>query len=152
MATNIVANRTSSTCIPFPKAMERGRKVCRGPLATLVTLPQPVRGDELLREWGWLKDNAKDWGNEDVVGDVDLERVRRSAELSRAVAEVRGVAFDDCSMRRDIAAWRLRVQTRAQVKDWLEALGVDWGAAKTPEDALFFVFRCLRSPGGPTCA
>lgn len=141
----------SAAVVRFPHPMKRGAKVRRGPCAQMLHFPAPLSGSDLHAEWYWLSDHHHDWNDEklpepDDLADFDQAKFDRGRWLHDAVREGMGrLPLTENEMRRDIAKWRMEIEKRVQVKDWLETLGVDWKEAKKPETALFFAFDSLQA-------
>jgi hypothetical protein len=147
-----------STIVRFPRAMKRGAKVRRGPCAQIVQFPAPLAGAELRAEWFWLKNNHCGWNDERLPTSDDLTAFDE-ARFDRAMVTNRIVRFafgeapiTEVEMRQDIAKWRAQIEKRAQVKDWIEELGVDWKNAFEPEQALFFIYDRLHASEQPASA
>lgn len=141
----------NAAVIRFPRPMKRGAKVRRGPSAQMLQFPALLSGAELYAEWQWLSDHADRWEDEELpesddLADFDQSKFDRQRRLQDMVREHLGrePKMDD-DLRRDVAKWRAQIEKRAQVKDWLETLGVDWEEAFKPERALFFAFDCMHS-------
>lgn len=139
----------TAAMIQFPRQMKRGPKVRRGPCAQILHFPAPLTGDELHAEWFWLRGVRDRWDHERLPTPADLEAFDK-AKFDSAMGTIRIVRMSfgkapitESEMRQDIAKWRAQIEKRAQVKDWLEELGVDWKEAFEPERALFFAFDKL---------
>lgn len=148
----------SAVTVLFPRPMKRGRKVRRGPCAQILHFPAPLTGDALHAEWFWLRDVCDRWGQDELPTRTDLAAFDKARFDSAMVTDriVRS-AFGktqrtESEMRQDIVKWRAQIEKRAQVKDWLEELGVDWKQAWNPERALFFAFDRLTTYELPTSA
>ncbi len=148
----------TAVTVQFPRQMKRGPKVRRGPCAQILHFPAPLTGDALHAEWFWLRDVCDRWDHEDLPTDTDLaafdkEKFERSMLTIGVVRMALGKAeITDSEMRQDITNWRAKIEKRAQVKDWLDELGVDWKHAFNPELALFFAFDRLTACELPTSA
>lgn len=148
----------SAVTVQFPRQMKRGPKVRRGPCAQILHFPAPLTGDALHAEWFWLRGVFHHWDHEELPADTDLaafdkEKFESAMVTNRIVRSVFGEGpVTESEMRQDIAKWRAQIEKRAQVKDWLEELGVDWEQACNPERALFFAFDRLTACELPTSA
>jgi hypothetical protein len=143
----------SAQTIRFPKAMKRGAKVKRGPMAAILAFPTALVGYELCTRWAWLNRKHSDWRNESIDGaDDDAESITFDIDFARRMASTCGEVFSEDKMRSDVRKWTAIVEKRVRVKDWVESLGVDWVEVKSAEHALCFVFDRFHARGLPPAA
>lgn len=140
--------------LPFPRAKKRGPKTRRGPSAAVLQFPAQLTGDDLRARWAWLLDNHANWRTEDPSGTYenreDWERSARS--LGPAYASLRGMAFGEASLRRDVAEWQNVIAKRAKIKAWIRGQGVEPSAFRCADEALAFVYTRVLEADPLSCA
>lgn len=143
----------SAQTIRFPRVKKRGPKRRTGPCADVLEFPAMLTGDALRARWSWLVDNCRRWDHEESEGTYsDPKDWELGVKVRKALASVRQREFNDATMRAEIAECCSRIEKRVCIKDWLETLGVDWDAVKSPEAALFFVFDKMQGQQPPPAA
>lgn len=152
------ASTTAANVARFPRQKKRGAKVRTGPCAAILSFPArspPDRliGEDLLSEWAWIRKHNADWDHEKLSGRSEKKEWQKLFLEQVARAAIKGrTAPDGDAIRKEIAEHRATIEKRIRVKDWLETRGVNWGEAKSPEQALFFIFDRLHASEQPASA